>query len=318
MTITNRKDDHIKYGYETKVTKNAFDDVILEHVSLPTFDLDDVDLKSSFLGYETNYPVYINAMTGGSKLALEINKSLAIYAKTFNIPLVLGSQSAALKDIKLKDTYKVARDVNADGIIISNISANYNLQDANRAVKMVKANGLSIHINLIQELVMAEGDRTFSHWPSNIHEIVTNATYPVLVKEVGFGMSKQTLTKLKALGVKYIDVSGKGGTNFAVIERLRKQGSNTMFDDIGISTVDAIKNARELRLDVYASGGIRNALDIFKALYLGASMVGLSNYFLQLTNLPNEEAIIKIEQMFRDLKKLFLIYGYIDLNALRK
>lgn len=307
--ISKRKDEHIKYALKQNFKENDFDKINIEHLSIPNYNLEDINLESNFLGFKTNYPFYINAMTGGSLKAKEINKKLALYAKTFNIPLVLGSQSAALKDESLINTYKVARTINEKGIIVANVSANATLKEAKKAVKMIDANALSIHINLIQELVMKEGDRTFTHWKDNIKEIVNNINVPVIVKEVGFGMSKETIETLKNLGVKYIDVSGKGGTNFALIERLRKKGVDPLFDDIGISTVESLKNAKEFDIEVYASGGIRHALDIFKSLYLGAKAVGLSSYFLKLTNLSDKDAINEINELIINLKKLFLIYN---------
>lgn len=309
MSISKRKDEHIKFALEQDVKQNDFDQVELEHFGLPEFGLNDVNLKTNYLSFMSSYPIYINAMTGGSEKAKEINEKLAFYAKYFNIPLIVGSQSAALKDPSLADTYKVVRKVNPNGFVVANVSANANLNDALKAVEMINANALSIHINVIQELVMNEGDRDFNKWQSNIKEIVENIKVPVIVKEVGFGMSRETMETLIKLGVKYIDVSGKGGTNFAEIERKRNKNLDFTFENLGISTVKSLENSKGLKATFFASGGIRNALDIFKALNLGASAVGLSSFFLKLTNLSNEEAILKIEELLLNLKKLFVIFN---------
>lgn len=318
MNIEKRKNEHIKFAKKQKNTLNDFDNIILEHQSLPEFNLDDINLKTDFLGYEIPYPFYINAMTGGSRKSYKINEKLAFYAKTFNIPLVLGSQSAALKNDELTNTYKIARKINPNGIIISNLNLNYNSQDAKKAIEMIDADGISLHINLIQELVMEEGDRIFNHWQENLEDIIKNIEKPILVKEVGFGMSASTIKKLTDLGIKYIDVSGKGGTNFSIIERKRKKGKNLIFDELGITTVKSIENARKHTNTFYASGGIRNAFDCFKAIYLGSSAVGLSKYFLSLTKLNNSKAIKEIENFIDDLKKYFLIYGFKDVESLKK
>ncbi|HHW79455.1 MAG TPA: type 2 isopentenyl-diphosphate Delta-isomerase [Acholeplasmataceae bacterium] len=317
MKISKRKDEHIKYALKEKEITNAFDQIKIDHISLPLFNFDDVNLETTFLGYKIPYPIYINAMTGGSKKAHKINLKLSLYAKKFNLPMVLGSQSAALKNADLIDTYKVVRKNNPDGIIVSNINLNYNSKDANKAIEMVFANAISIHLNPVQELVMKEGDRNFSEWENNLKDILLNVNKPILVKEVGFGMSESTIIRLKSLGVKYIDISGSGGTNFAKIERLRKKGKNTIFDNVGIETVEAIANAKEHYDEFYASGGIRNAHDIFKALYLGSSAVGLSKYFLSLTKLSNEKAFSKIEELINDLKKYFVLYGYKNLFEMK-
>lgn len=307
--ISKRKDDHIKYALEEDSQFNDFDKIKLKHNSLPNINFDEVDLSTTFLGQRFDYPFYINAMTGGSLNAMVINEKLALIAKEFKLPFVLGSQSAALKDESLIDTYKIVRKVYPEVFLVSNLSANATIEQVDKAVKMVDANALSIHLNVIQELVMTEGDRDFSHWQTNIKNIIDTFDKPVLVKEVGFGMSQDTISILNELGVNNIDVSGKGGTNFAVIERKRANLDYTIFDDLGISTVDSLLNAKNFNGEVYASGGIRNALDIFKSLTLGAKAVGLSNYFLKLTNLSLEEAIKEVEKLIIDLKKCFIIFG---------
>lgn len=314
MSISKRKDEHIKYASKQKELNNDFDNIQLEHLSIPNFNLDDINLETNFLNFKSSYPFYINAMTGGSKKAKLINEKLAYISKKYNIPIVLGSQSAALKDESLVDTYKIVRNINKGGYIVANISANYNSQDALKAIEMINANALSIHINLIQELVMKEGDRSFTHWKENIIDIHENIKIPIIVKEVGFGMSKETIEALLKLGVKNIDVSGQGGTNFALIERNRKKGTNTIFDNLGISTVNSLINAKEYNINVLASGGIRNALDIFKALSLGAKAVGLSKYFLNLTKLPYKQIDIEMNKLINDLKMLFLIYNKQSMN----
>lgn len=308
MIISKRKDEHIKFANEEEVGTNDFDKIILEHNSLPNLNYQEINLESDFLGFKSNYPFYINAMTGGSQKALEINKKLALIAKHFNIPIVLGSQSAAFKDPKLIETYKIVRDNYETGIIVANVSANATLEQAIKAVEMVNANALSIHINVVQELVMDEGDRDFSKWQSNIKTIVDNLTVPVIVKEVGFGMSKEVIERLKSLGVKYIDVSGKGGTNFARIERKRSVNNDFIFEDVGISTVNSLLNGKDIDITLHASGGIRNALDIYKAIKLGAKNVGLSQYFLKLTNLELNEAIKEVEKLIDNLIKCYIIF----------
>src|SRR5690554_2559406 len=309
MSISKRKDEHIKFALKQENKTNDFDSIKLEHFSLPEIDFDEVNLETNYLSFKSSYPIYINAMTGGSDKAYEINKKLAFYSKHFNIPLVVGSQSAALKDPSLIDSYKIVRQINPNGFIVANVSANATLEEAIKAVDMINANALSIHINVIQELVMNEGDRTFKHWQENIKNIVENLKVPVIVKEVGFGMSKKTIETLINLGVKFIDVSGKGGTNFAEIERRRNNNLDLTFENLGISTVDSLINAKAFNATFFASGGIRNALDIFKALNLGASAVGLSGFFLKLTNLDNSEAIKIIEQLLLNLQKLFVIFN---------
>lgn len=307
--ISKRKDQHLKYAKKLRTKNNDFDLIKLEHNSLPNLKFSDINLESNFLGFKVPYPFYINAMTGGSLKSYYINEKLAKLANHFNIPIVLGSQSAGLKNEKLVDTYQIVRKINPQGIVVANVSANASLEDAKRAIEMVNANALSIHINVIQELVMNEGDRDFSKWEKNIQTIVSKVNVPVIVKEVGFGMSKKTIEKLKSLGVKYLDVSGSGGTNFAKIERLRNKDSDLTFENISISTVQSLKNASNIDVCVHASGGIRNALDIYKAIKLGAKNVGLSKFFLELTKMKFEDAVIEIEKLISNLKKCYIIFS---------
>lgn len=313
--ISSRKDDHIKYALKQNVKENDFDLINLDHFSLSNLRLEDINLETDYLNFKSSYPFYINAMTGGSEKGKKINEKLALIAKEFNIPFVLGSQSAAIKDDSLVATYKVARDLNPEGYLVANVSANATVNEAIKAIEMIKANAISIHINIIQELVMSEGDRDFTKWQQNIKKIADSINIPIVVKEVGFGMSKETILKLKELNIKNIDVSGKGGTNFALIERNRINGIDNLFDDLGISTVNSLLNAKDIDdINVFASGGIRNALDIFKALTLGAKAVGLSGYFLRLTELDFETQVSEVNKLILNLKKLFIIFNKKTMN----
>lgn len=314
----NRKDEHIEFAFKQETRKNRFDDVYLESTDLPKMSINDIDLSTTFLGYNIPYPFYINAMTGGSLKATEINEFLSKIASHFNLPMVLGSQSIAIKDESWEHSFKTARK-HHKGLLISNVNPNFTLEQAKKAVNMVDANGLSIHINLVQELSMTEGDRDFRLWDDHIKDIVSNIHVPVYVKQVGQGMSLQTVKKLKSLGVKAIDVSGKGGTSFIEIESNRSKSDYSYLESFGIETVDALLSLKdESDLDIYASGGIRNPLDVIKAIILGAKAVGLSKWFLLLTELTMEESIHRVEQFITDMKKIMLILGKQNIEALKE
>ncbi|MGE4341666.1 MAG: type 2 isopentenyl-diphosphate Delta-isomerase [Bacilli bacterium] len=314
-----RKDEHVLFAKKITRPANDFDRISLINQGLVRLSLKDIDLTTSILGRRFSYPIYINAMTGGTEKTKKINEKLALIAKRFDIPFFLGSQSVALKDSELSHTFKIARDTHPHGFIVANVSANASLIEAKKAVEMVKANALAIHINLIQELVMGEGDRDFRSWIDNIKAIVNGLSLPVIVKEVGFGMSKETMQTLLDCGVKYIDISGRGGTNFAAIERMRNQDEVSVFEQLGISTVDSLMNAKafEDHADIYASGGIRNALDVIKSLVLGAKAVGLSYYFLTLTSLEEVEMMERVESFLMDLTKLMVIFNAQNIAQLR-
>jgi isopentenyl-diphosphate delta-isomerase len=306
-----RKDEHVLFSKKQVRGLNDFDAMELIHDGLTTLKLDDIDPSTTILGKKFPYPIYINAMTGGTDKTRKINEKLALIAKKFKLPLFIGSQSIALKQPEVEDTFTIVREVYEEGFIVANVSANASVNDAKKAVEMLNANALAIHINLIQELAMGEGDRDFSRWTDNIREIIKNLNVPVIVKEVGFGMSYQTIKTLVDLGVEYIDISGKGGTNFASIERMRNQEDFSVFEQLGISTYDSLRNAESFHLNVhiYASGGIRHALDVIKALVLGAEAVGLSYYFLNLTSLEEEEMYERVAQLLEDINKLMLLFN---------
>ncbi len=313
-----RKDEHIAEALNQEVKMNDFDNISFMHHALPKYDLKDISLKTMYLNSEFNYPFYINAMTGGSKKAKEINRKLSKLANEFGLMMVLGSQSIAIKDGSYADTFSVARQENPYGYIVANLSANATVSEAEKAIQMIDANALSIHINSVQELIMVEGDIEFKHWKENIREIVQNIDVPVIVKEVGFGLSSVTINELKDIGVKYFDVSGKGGTNFASIENQR--GGNLPFlEDWGISTVNAlIDNKNVTDAEVFASGGIRHALDVVKALVLGAKAVGLSKFFLELSEYSYDLAKVELELFIQNIKKIMVLLSVDTTQKLRE
>lgn len=313
----NRKDEHIAIAMNQKTKPNAFDRICLESNDLSGLKLSDIDLRTSFLGYKIPYPIYVNAMTGGTDKAYEINKYLAKLAQYFDIPMISGSQSIALKDESKKESFEVIRKYH-HGILLANINPNYGLKDAKRAINMIQANGLSIHLNTIQELIMPEGDRDFSMWKENIDEINQNLDLPLLVKHVGIGMSQKTIEILKSIGIKYIDVSGSGGTSFIDIESTRANKNYDYLKDFEIDTATILLDLiNEKELEIYASGGIRNPLDVIKALVLGAKAVGLSKWFLDLTKLPFEESIKAVEDFILVLKKIMIIIGAKNISELK-
>lgn len=194
---------------------------------------------------------------------------LAILARETKTFMGVGSLSIALKDESTHDSFKIARRENPNGIIFANLGADKTIEDAKKACgKIIDADGIQIHVNVCQEIVMPEGERQFSGWLDNISKIVDGLGLPVLVKEVGFGMSKPAIKSLKEIGVTTIDVSGKGGTNFAKIENSRRTNDKYNFlENYGNSTVVSLLEAQEYinNIDIIASGGIRNSMDIVKS-----------------------------------------------------
>lgn len=320
----NRKDEHVKFALEqaNMKTSHDFDEVRLIHHSLKSIDVDDVCLQTQIGAIELAVPFYINAMTGGSEKTKEINEKLATVAKAVGCAMAVGSMSAAMKDDNLWDSFTVVRDTYPQGVLFANLNPNYSVEKAQLAVDKIGAKALQIHLNAAQEIVMPEGDRAFSHWVDAIKTLVNSLKVDVIIKEVGFGMSRETIHQLKQLGVKIIDVSGKGGTNFIRIENRRRQESNMDYlNEWGQSTVESLLEAYEYKdsLDLVASGGLRHPLDFLKAFVLGAKAVGVSGLVLgSVVNDGVDETIELLERWKAELKLLMALVGAKSIAELRQ
>lgn len=280
-----RKREHIENYLRSSYTGNPlFDDVLLVHNSLPECDFYEVDTSIMFLNKKINFPLMINAMTGGSEFTEDINRDLSLIAKEFNLPMAVGSQTLAMEDKDAIKSYQIVRENMKDGIVLGNLSGRATVDEAKFAVEMIGADGLQIHLNPAQELAMDEGDRTFRGILTNIEKIVASLDVPVIVKEVGFGMSKEVVKRLYDSGVRIVDVSGYGGTNFMEVENLRNPENDlSELYSWGIPTAMSVIGAKSLELDdlqIISSGGVRNSLDIAKSIAIGADMVAISGEIL--------------------------------------
>ncbi|EAD3308507.1 type 2 isopentenyl-diphosphate Delta-isomerase [Listeria monocytogenes] len=319
-----RKDEHVALGVKQneQLAPSSLEDIQLIGTSIPRYNVKDIDLTTTIVGTNVPFPFYINAMTGGSRHTKKINAELAEIAREVAIPMAVGSQSAALKNSSLIDTYKIVREINPNGMILANISPEVALQEGLRAIEMLEADALQIHINPAQELVMQEGDRSFSHWLTRIEEYVKLSPVPVVVKEVGFGMTRETVATLASVGVQSVDLAGKGGTNFAQIEndRRRDQAYDFLLD-WGISTGQALIDMQHQdapKIAYLASGGIRNSLDIVKALALGADSVGMAGQIIY--SLKKEgvtKTIEKLELWKEQLRGLFVLADAKNISELK-
>ncbi|MEV0492103.1 type 2 isopentenyl-diphosphate Delta-isomerase [Streptomyces atratus] len=283
--IADRKDDHVRFAAEQQRHlggHNQFDDVTFVHHALAGIDRSDVALATRFGGIEWKVPLYINAMTGGSTKTGAINRDLAIAARETGVPIATGSMSAYFADESVADTFSVMRRENPDGFIMANINANASVEKARRAIDLLRADALQIHLNVIQETVMPEGDRSFASWGPQIEKIAAGVDVPVIVKEVGFGLSRETVLTLREMGVRVADVAGRGGTNFARIENDRRGHADYSYlNGWGQSAPACLLDAQDAGIPVLASGGIRSPLDAARGLALGAAAVGASGGFLR-------------------------------------
>jgi isopentenyl-diphosphate Delta-isomerase len=208
--------------------------------------------------------------------------SFAIAAREIGVPIATGSMSAYLADESLGGTFSVMRRENPDGFIMANVNATASVQEACRAIDLLRADALQIHLNVIQETVMPEGARSFSSWGPQIEKIVAGVDVPVIVKEVGFGLSRETVFALAKMGVQVADVAGRGGTNFARIENDRRDRADYSYlEGWGQSAPACLLDTQGAGIPVLASGGVRNPLDVARGLALGAAAVGASGGFLR-------------------------------------
>ncbi|MBC9783184.1 type 2 isopentenyl-diphosphate Delta-isomerase [Heliobacterium chlorum] len=307
-----RKLDHIRQALslEEGPLPNGFKDVRLIHEALPSLDSRDIDISIPFLGKTLTMPLLINAITGGTPQVTDINRRLARIAAKAGIGIAVGSQAAALRDPAMRESYQVVREENPNGIVIANVNPNTPVDQAIKAIEMIQADALQVHLNVAQEMAMTEGDRDFRHWPENLAELVRHCPVPVIAKEVGNGVSFETAQRLMELGVRCIDVGGAGGTNFIAIEMRRRGLASQEFEAWGISSAATLaevvwSGCRTLpsdeRLTIIASGGIRNGWEAAKALSLGANATAVAGSVLKhlLSSSDGEQSVEKYIEEYR-------------------
>lgn len=281
------------------IAGNEFDDLEFLHHALDSVAVGSVDLSTDMFGSRTPWPFYINGMTGGTEHTGRINQQLAIAARQTGLAMGCGSVSIALDDPDAAPAFQIIRRENPDGLVMANIGVGRSADDAVRAVELLGADALQVHINAVQETVMPEGSPDFGSWMAGIERIVAASPVPVLVKEVGFGLSPRTLVRLADAGVAYADVSGRGGTDFLRIENDRRPRADYGYlSGFGQSApaclLDAARLGPSSRPSLFASGGVRNPLDVLKALALGAHAVGVAGAFLAAVVETGAEGLIEL------------------------
>lgn len=318
-----RKKEHIEeYLKSTYENTSLFEDVYIENNSLPELNFDEIEMGIRFLGKDIDYPVMLNAITGGTSFSKEVNRKLSKIARKYNIPMALGSQTIALKDEESHSSFRVVREIMGDdGVVIGNLNAQASIEEARKAIDILDADGLQLHLNPAQELVMEEGDRDFAGLLENVESLVKNIDKPIIVKEVGFGISRDVAERLYDIGVRYIDISGRGGSNFIEIEARRHRGID--FTDMyswGIPTAQSLIQCRNIRDDyrLISSGGIRTSMEVLKSLILGADIVAISGELLKhVVEGGIEQGDKYMGDLFYKLKILMLLTGSKDVEKVK-
>ncbi len=327
-----RKADHIRINLEEDVRSglsSGLENYQFPHQALPEIDLEEIQLNLTLFQKKINAPLFISSMTGGTDQAGEINRNLASAAQETGIPMGLGSQRAAHEDPDLTRTFQV-RELAPDILLFANLGAiqlNYGLtvDDCQRAVDSVEADALILHLNPLMEAVMVDGNTKFSGLLDKINEVCQSLTVPVIVKEVGWGISSQVAVQLKNAGVSALDIAGAGGTSWTEVEMHRaeteiQQQIASAFINWGIPTADNLQMTKKAvpELPVFASGGLRNGVDIAKSISLGAVMGGMAGPFLKAA-VDSPEAVIEvIQRVKREIQISMFAAGAKDLQALRQ
>ena len=325
MERESRKLEHIKYAVKTGDGPgiNGFEDIHLIHNCLPSIDFAKLSLSTCLADINLYNPIIINAITGGDTAVSELNGKLASVASKTKCAMAVGSQYVAIKNNEVRKSYEIVREKNPEGIIFANIGAYASPSEAVEVVKMIDAQALQIHLNPAQEMFMREGDRDFTNYLNNIKKIISTVSVPVIIKETGAGISMEAANELVNSGVKIIDVSGVGGSNFINIEasRYNKKLDNDILSwgiPTAISVIEVAQTVYD-RASIVSSGGVRTALDIIKALTIGANAIGMAGNFLQILLKDGEDVLYKnIISLLEDVKKIMFLVNAENIDDLHK
>lgn len=322
-----RKAEHLRLALDRRmqVERSYFDDYRFEHRALPEIDFDDVRLGTSFLGRELKAPLLISCMTGGTGVAERINRRLAEAAEAGRVALGVGSQRKAIDDPQTASTFRV-REFAPNVPILANLGAvqlnyGYGIDECRAAVEMVEADALVLHLNALQEALQPEGQPNFRGLLPKIARVVEAVEAPVIVKEIGCGISAAVGRQLANVGVRILDTAGVGGTSWARIEAARAGESalGERFADWGLPTPDSIRQLAQLPgVQVIGSGGIRSGVDVAKAMALGAHLAGMALPFLEAANSSTGAVVDRLDRIADELRICMFCTGVVDLAALRR
>lgn len=327
-----RKKEHLELCLDPQAVSGpygtGFDRYYFIHNALPELDLEEIDLNTSFLGKPLKAPLLISSMTGGFDVARKVNRNLARAAQELGLAMGVGSQRVAIEEPKVADSFQV-RKVAPDILLLANLGAvqlnyGYGIKQCRQAVRMIEADGLILHLNVLQEAVQPEGNRNFKGLTAKIGEVCAALEAPVMAKEVGNGISAEAALRLRGAGVRAIDVAGRGGTSWYAVEAKRAarrgEAAQAAFAGWGIPTEEALVQVRAAvpDLELVASGGIRTGLDIAKAIALGADMAAIGQPLLTPALESSEKVVSFLEGVIREIKIAMLCVGAGDLGVLKK
>ena len=327
-----RKKEHLELCLDTESvaspSRTGFELYRFVHNALPELDIDELDLSTEFLGKPLKAPILISSMTGGFDLARKINRNLAAAAQHLGLGMGVGSQRVAIEEPSAQMSFQV-RDVAPDILLLSNLGAvqlnyGYTVEHCRRAVMMIGADGLIVHLNVLQEAVQPEGNRNFKGLTEKIATVCRELQMPVIAKEVGNGISVDVAKRLQRAGVRAVDVAGKGGTSWFAVEAQRAvktgQRPDNTFADWGIPTEEALVSVRQAlpNMSLIASGGIRSGLAIAKSIALGADVAARGQPLLASALESTDRVVDFLSRIIHELKISMLCAGAGNLATLRQ
>ncbi len=328
-----RKYEHIDIilnDQKTDRNKAYFDAIQLTHRALPELDFDEIDTSTHFMGKKLSFPLLISSMTGGDhEMVKKINTNLAIAAEQTGIAMAVGSQRVLFSNPDSKPSFEL-RQYAPNALLFSNIGAvqlnyGFNEQQCQQAIDVLQADGLFFHLNPLQEIIQPEGDCNFKGLIKKIGDITKKIDKPVILKEVGCGMSPQDIQLGLANNIHYFDVAGSGGTSWSRIESKRQNNqepNNTgiQFQDWGIPTPLALAQLKPFvdnnKIKLIASGGLKTGIDMVKSIILGASLCGMAKPFLEPATQSAEQVITIIQNLLKEFKTAMFLMGINNVNQL--
>lgn len=331
MEGSERKREHLELSLNGNIDNDVstgFENYRFINNALPEIDFDEIDTGIEIFGKKLDAPVMISPITGGTGDGGVLNKRLAAAAREKNIAMGVGSQRVALENQRYEDTFNI-RDTAPDILLFANLGAvqlnyGYGIEECMKAVDMIKADGLMLHINPMQEVFQDGGNTDFSDLAEKIANICNRVAFPVIVRDVGFGISKEVAGKLVSCGVSGIDIGGAGGTSWIKIEGKRSKNHLTgkiaeSFQNWGIPTAECLEvvGSLEKGTRIIASGGIRSGLDIAKTIALGADMAGIALPLLKAASVSSEMAEILIDEYIIGLKIAMFGIGTKNISSLK-
>ncbi|HET7345481.1 MAG TPA: type 2 isopentenyl-diphosphate Delta-isomerase [Nitrososphaeraceae archaeon] len=334
--ISQRKREGIEIplhrNVQARSTSTHLEFVKFVHNALPEIDYDEIDTSTTFLNSPFRAPIIIDSMTGGTNEATKINARLGNLAEKYGFAMGVGSQRAGLLNEKMADTYLVARRNAPSAFLIANIGGaqlakGLGIHEIEKIIDMIKANALAIHLNPLQELIQPEGEPKYKGVLERISDVIKDVSVPVIVKEVGAGISKEVALRLEKVGISAINVAGTGGTSWAAVEKIRAESVmdstkihlGELFWDWGIPTALSVMEVASVlkQTPIIASGGLRSGLDMAKCIALGSTMCAMAYPFLRQADESMEKLLTFADTVLAELKSTMFLIGARNVQAIK-